>query len=78
MKLFFQRNDLERAARLALLHRQAGVSETLAVDTAVSDVADEALPFYSEEEVRQLLQYVLGKDDVDEAFHDALYAIRKL
>lgn len=74
----FTKTDIERAARLALLHFMApgcqGDPER-AISSAVSGVTDDAPLYYSEEEVRQLLQFALQRDDIEADFRNGLRAI---
>ena len=65
----FTLSDVERAARLA--------STGVRVETAVEIVAAEGPLYYSEEEVRLMLQYALHTDNVEAAFEEALEAIRR-
>ncbi len=75
----FTASDVERAARLAAVHATAFINsdpETV-VRNAVNAVTDDAAPYYSEDEVKQILQFVLHEDDVDADFEAALHAIRR-
>jgi len=63
----FTFSDLERVARLA----STGVKD------AVEIVASEGPLYYSEDEVRLMLQYALHTDDVEAAFEEACDAIRR-
>lgn len=75
MAQLFTRTDVERAARLATLHRMVERDPEVAIAKAVATVCEEGPLFYSEEEVRQMLQFVLHQDDVEDAMEEALRAI---
>lgn len=89
----FTAGDVERAARLAAVaaikadrehwdvEKTHGPIHSLTVENAVHEatfvIADDSPPFYSEEEVKLMLQYLLTKEDVDAEFEEALNIIRK-
>lgn len=82
----FTASDVERAARLAAQYAANDVSTKLtgatrgnawqgieaAVQHGVATITDDTSPFYSEEEVVLMLQYLLEKEDVRAEFEDAV------
>lgn len=79
----FTASDVERAARLAA---QSAVNHMMthhatddawrdveaAVHSALCVVADNSPPFYSEADVKLMLQYLLEREDVEAEFVDAV------
>ena len=76
MTKLFTKSDVERACRLATLHALVERDPEAAIARAVADVADEAPPYYSEETVKLMLQFVLAKENVDKEFEEALQIVR--
>jgi len=74
----FTKSDVERAARLATLHKLVDADPEVAVQKAVSSVCEDGPVYFSEGEVKQMLQYALNVDDVETAFEEALSALRKV
>lgn len=56
----FTRGDLARAARLGAIYKMDGLELREAVDKAVDDVANETPPYYSEDDVRKIVDYVMA------------------
>ena len=79
MPRLFTASDIERAARLAAQNAMLSSNHEIepCVTHAVAIVAGESPLYYSEEEVRQMLQYLLSKEDVDAEFEDALNMVRR-
>jgi len=71
----FTKSDVERASRLATLHRLVERDPEVAVAKAVQAVCEDGPLYYSEDEVKQMLAFVLQLDDVEEAFTEALQSI---
>jgi len=73
----FTKSDVERAARLATLHKLVETNPEVAGQKAVQSVCEDGPLYYSEAEVKTMLQYALNVDDVEAAFEEALGALRK-
>ena len=71
----FTRSDVERASRLATLHRLVERDPETAVQKAVQAVCEDGPLYYSEDEVRGMLRFALHAEDVELAFEEALHAI---
>lgn len=83
MPRLFTSSDVERAARLAAQTAANAVVANLrfgqdapnleeAVRGAVAMIADDTPPFFSEEDVKLMLQFILEKEDVEAEFEDAV------
>lgn len=71
----FTKNDVERASRLATLHRLVERDPEAAVAKAVQTVCEDGPNYYSEDEVKAMLRFALHVEDVEVAFEEVLRAI---
>lgn len=71
----FTKSDVERASRLATLHRLVERDPEAAVAKAVQAVCEDGPLYYSEDEVKKMLAFALHVEDVEAAFEEALHAI---
>lgn len=77
MKLF-TKQDIECAARLAIVLHNDGLEDEVAVGEAVSTITDNTPPYYDETTVKTMLRLVAPSGvDINRVFEDALNYLRK-